>query len=492
VRLEDEANVERLREKALVLARENERLSTKVVQLLKENLALKGMSPEQLQQTLALLDDELKRVKGQQPAPAASTEKRLYGEKKAEEKQPKTGHGPRAQPNLPVVPEVHDIDEADRACAECGGQLAWWEGQDDETEEVDVVERHFVMKKHVRRKYRCRCGCVEMAEMPARLVPGGRYSNDFAIEVAVQKYLDALPLERQARIMGREGLVIDSQTLWDQIEALAEALTPGYERLKQDALRAAVLGFDETPWPVLSKGSRKSWTMWQLSTRRVVFYEIAPSKGSADGQKVLEGFTGTAIGDAAVVHKALARDVGFTLAYCWTHARRGFIKAEASDPVRARQFLELAGALWTIEAQAPPGPEGDEARRKLRHEKSRPIVDDIKKWLTGQRFLPQSDIGTAIKYVAGHWDGLNVFLENPAVPLDNNQTERGYRGPAIGRNNFYGSKSRRGTEVAAIFYSLIETAKLNAVDPKAYLKRALDAALAHAVIPLPHELASAN
>ncbi|MCC6338014.1 MAG: IS66 family transposase [Myxococcales bacterium] len=244
--------------------------------------------------------------------------------------------------------------------------------------------------------------------------------------MANNKYLDALPLERQVRIMEREGLVADSQTLWDQIEALAEALTPGCARLKQDALRAPVLGFDETPWPVLSKGNRKSWTMWQLSTPRAVFYEIAASKGSADGQKVLEGFTGTAIGDAAVVHRALARDVGFTLAFCWSHARRGFIKAEGNDPLRARQFLEMAGQLWTIEAQAPPGPEGDEARRKLRNEKSRPVVEAIKQWLIGQRFLPQSEIGTAIKYVAGHWDGLTVFLDNPAVPLDNNQTERGY------------------------------------------------------------------
>ncbi|MEW5742788.1 MAG: transposase [Myxococcota bacterium] len=131
-------------------------------------------------------------------------------------------------------------------------------------------------------------------------------------------------------------------------------------------------------------------------------------------------------------------------------------------------------------------------RRKLRDEKSRPVVEAIKQWLIGQRFFSQSEIGTAIKYVAGNWEGLTVFLDSPAVPLDNNQTVRGDRGPAIGRNNFYGSKSRRGTEVAAFFYSFIETARLNAVDPKAYLKRALAAALAGAVIPLPHELAAAG
>lgn len=491
VRLEDEKDIEHLRAKAVVLARENDRLSAKVVALLKENLSLKGMSPEQLQQALSLLDEELKRVASGEER-RASTERRGESNKPKAEKKPQVGHGPKAQPNLPVVQVVHDLDEADKVCLECGGQLSLWEGQDDETEEVDVVERRFVMKKHVRKKYRCRCGCMEMAGMPPRLIPGGRYSNDFAIEVAMDKYTDSMPLERQVRKMDREGLVTDSQTLWDQIEALAEALAPAYLRLRAEAIRAAVLGFDETPWPVLSKGNKKSWTMWQLSTPRTVYFAIAPTKGKADGEKFLEGFTGTAIGDAAIVHQALAKRVGFKLAYCWSHARRGFIKAENSDPVRARQFFDLAAQLWVIEAQAPPGPEGDEQRRKLRDEKSRPVVAAIKQWLIGQRFLPNSDIGTAIKYVAGHWDGLNVFLEDPRVPLDNNQTERGYRGPALGRNNFYGSKSKRGTEVAALFYSLVETAKLNGLDPKKYLRRALAAALANEVIPLPHELVTAS
>ncbi len=94
---------------------------------------------------------------------------------------------------------MHELDEADKQCADCGGQLGLWEGHDDETEEIDVIERRFVLKKHVRKKYRCACGCIEMAEMPPRLVPGGRFSNDFAIEVALEKYCFHAPLERQAR-----------------------------------------------------------------------------------------------------------------------------------------------------------------------------------------------------------------------------------------------------------------------------------------------------
>lgn len=489
MRIEGEKNIEQLRAKALVLLQENDRLSKKMVELLRENLQLKGMSPQQLQQALALIDEQLQQTKSDAPARSPSTERR--GESAlAAEKKPQVGHGPRAQPNLPVVTELHDLDEADKACPECGGQLSLWEGQDDESEEVDVIERRFVMKKHVRKKYRCRCGCVEMPDMPVRLVPGGRYSNDFALEVAAAKYVQHLPFERQVRTMKGEGLIVDAQTLWDQVAALADKLEPAWKELQADAIRGEVLGFDETRWEMLTKGaaSKKSWTMWELSTERVAYFAIAPDRDSDAGKTFLEGFKGIAVGDAALVHKSMAKASAYVLAYCWAHVRRKFIKAEGNDPIRSKQFLDMVAQLYAIEAQAPPGPEGDELRKKLRGEQSRPIIENMKQWLIGQRFLPGSDIGTAIKYVAACWDGLCVFVDEPKVPIDNNRTERGFRGPALGRNNFYGSHSARGTKVAAIFYSLVETAKLNGVDPKRYLKRALVAALEGQRIPLPHEV----
>jgi transposase len=490
VRLEGEQDIERLREKAVLLVKENDRLSKKVVELLRENLSLKGMTAAQLQQVLLELDEELNKVKSDGPAKSPSTERRGTGAAGTPEKKPQVGHGPKAQPNLSIVQEVHDLDEADKTCAECGGQLQLWEGQDDETEEVEVLERRFVLKKHVRKKYRCKCGCVEMALMPARLIPGGRYSNDFAVEVVVQKYLDHLPLERQVRIMEREGLDVDSQTLWDQQNALATKVEPAWKALREDAIHSGVVGFDETRWEVLTKGSasRKSWTMWQLSTRRVAYYSIAPDHDAEEGKAFLDGFEGVAVGDAAVVHKSMAKGSKYWLAFCWAHARRKVLEAEANDPIRARQLIEMIAELYAIEAQAPAGPEGDDLRKQLRAEKTRPVTDRIKAWLLEQRFLPESDLGIAIKYLFKNWEGLLVFLTNPQVPIDNNRTERGFKGPVLGRVNFYGSKSRRGTEVAAIFYSLIESSKLNDVDPKRYLKTALAAALSGERIPLPHEI----
>jgi transposase len=493
VRIEGERDIEQLRGKALLLLKENERLSSEVVKLLKENLTLKGMSAQQLQQALQEIDEQLKKTKAEPETRSSSTERRGGGQGKAEKSDEQKGHGPKAQPQLESLREEHRLDEADQKCRECGGQLEWWEGKDDETEEIDVAERRFVLKKHVRRKYRCKCGCIEMAELEPRLVPGGRYSNGFAVEVAYEKYSQHAPLERQARKMGGEGLDVESQTLWDQVLKLARALEPAYEALLQDALRQAVLGFDETRWELLEKGSasKKSWTMWQVSTRRGVYFTIAADRDTAAGNGLLMGFKGIALGDAYIVHKSMAKEGAFKLAFCWAHPRRHFIAAEASEPIRAKQLLDMVAELYAIEGQAPPGPEGDELRRKLRNEKSRPVTERIKTWLLEQRFLPGSPLGIAIKYMLKNWSGLTVFLDEPEVPIDNNRTERGFRGPALGRNNFYGSRSKQGTEVAAIFYSFIESAKLNGVEPKRYLKVALAAALAGERIPLPIELAAA-
>lgn len=484
-----ETDVELLRQKAQCLLQENERLSKKVVEQAREILQLKGMSPDQLQNVLALLDEELNKVKADPTAQSASTE---HGAPAAEPKKraPQRGHGPHPQPSLPIETVVDDLDDADKICPDCGGELKVWEGQDDETEEIDVVERRFVVKKHVRKKYRCRCGHIEMPDLPERLVPGGRYSNDFAVEVANDKYVNHLPLERQRKAMAGQGLVVDTQTLWDQIEALARLLAPSWERLREQALRERVLGFDETRWEVLTKGSasRKSWAMWQLSTRTIAYFAIAADHDSEAGKKFLDGFSGIAIGDAATVHKSMVKQAPYRLAFCWAHARRNFEKAQVSDAIRARQFLDWVKDLYAVEDLAPPGPDGDELRRKLRDEQSRPITKKIQAWIMEQRVLPGSDIAGAMQYVAKQWVGLCVFLDEPQVPLDNNRTERGFRGPALGRHNFYGSRSRRGTEVAAIYYSHVESAKLNGLVPRAYLKAALAAALEGKVIPLPHEL----
>jgi transposase len=197
------------------------------------------------------------------------------------------------------------------------------------------------------------------------------------------------------------------------------------------------------------------------------------------------------VADGYAVYESLAKQSGaFVVAHCWSHARRAFLDVEENFP-QVGEVLGLIGELYAIERLCTTGPPGDELRRRLRNEKSRDIVRRIQQWAIEQRALPQSGLGKAIAYLGAMWNGLVRFLDDPGIPLDNNATERAMRGPVVGRKNHYGSRSRRGTEVAALFYSLLESAKLCGIDPKAYLRTAVIAALEGKDVPLPHEMAVA-
>jgi len=365
-----------------------------------------------------------------------------------------------------------------------------------------------VLLKHRRKKYRCACnGCVDTAPGPLRLAArpdcrGRRYSPSFAVEVAVNKYLDHLPLERQARVMSREGLTIESQTLWDQIEALATVLQPTYDALRQYVLTAPVVGADETWWRLLGGPESKRWWAWSVLREDAVTYTILASRSQEAARRVLDGYHGVVLADGYGAYDALARaGPGFTLAHCWAHVRRKFVEAEPHYPAPCAEILELIGQLYGVErACSGPDPVASEETRaaalalraQLRREQSTPIVEAIRGWAQQPRALPESSLGKAIAYMLGLWPGLTRFLHDARIPLDNNATERGLRGLVVGRKNHYGSRSQRGTEVAALFYSLIESAKLCGVEPKAYLLHATRAALANpGTVTLPPALLTA-
>jgi transposase len=171
----------------------------------------------------------------------------------------------------------------------------------------------------------------------------------------------------------------------------------------------------------------------------------------------------------------------FTLARCWAHTKRHFDEIAEQWPWACAEIGTLIGELYTIE-RLVPGPFPDDAaaqtlRQQLRQERSRPVLDRIWQWATVQVGLPRSEFGKAVRYMLERWDGLTRFLDDPRAPIDNNASERGLCGPVVGRKNHYGSRSLRGTQVAALFYTLCETTKLAGVDPHAYLLRALYTAL---------------
>jgi transposase len=475
VKLTDEQDVETLRQISLLLDRENQRLIAKNLQLTAELARLRGVS--EVEQLAFSVQHELQQTRAQifqredvTPPPAP--------------RRPQPGHGPREQPALPTVEICHELAPDQRQCPACGGDLTEMAGQYESSERITTVKLTYQVEQHLRQKYRCACnGAVVTAPGPAQMIPGGRYAPAFAVGVAVAKYADHCPLERQVRMMAREGLQVDSQTLWDQIQALARHLEPTYEALGRRALEAPVINVDETRWPRLGSTTPATGTVWGVYAPTVAFYRILPGKSTEEGRQVLGGYRGTAVVDGFAVYEVLARDgPGFALAHCWAHTKRKYEEIAEHWPAACAEIGALIKELYAVERLIPGPFPGDATaqtlRQQLRQERSRAILDRIWQWATVQVGLPRSDFGKAVRYMLERWPGLTRFLEDPRIPLDNNAAERALRGPVVGRKNHYGSRSLRGTQVAAVLYTLCETARLAGVDPQAYLLQAVHRAIA--------------
>jgi transposase len=322
-------------------------------------------------------------------------------------------------------------------------------------------------------------------------VEGGRYSVEFAVHVALQKYAYHLPLARQERMFRREGLGVERQTLWDQLEALARHLQKSYEALLSEVFTSPLIHADETHWYLLDKGPGKKWYAWTVASPDAVYHRILPSRSGATAKTVLGDYAGVVVVDGYASYQTATKSAQegpapATLAFCWAHVRRKFVEALRFQPA-CEQVLELIGQLYAIEEDLPDwhALEGQAQQDALAHrlvvrqQQSAPLVERIKTWALSQKAFPDSAFRNALEYMLELWKGLTVFLHNPRVPLDNNHVERQLRDMVVGRKNHYGSKSQRGTEVAALFYSLLETAKLRGEDPGDYLLRAALAAIEH-------------
>ena len=467
VDLTQERDVDTLRQISLLLDRENQRLITKTLQLTAELARLRGVpDPEQL--ALAELRAlEQRRAEVLTPARTPSS---------PPPRPAQPGHGPRSQPALPTVEMRHELPPDQRACPACGGELTEMAGQTEETDRNTAVKLTYQVEHHVRQKYRCACnGAVVTAPGAAQVITGGRYAPAFGVAVAVAKYADHLPLERQVRMMAREGLVVDSQTLWDQLNAMARQLESTYEALGHRALDAPVINVDETRWAIMGTAKPATGTVWGVHAPTVSYYRILPGKSVEEGRAVLAGYRGIVVADGFAVYEVLARDgPGFTLAHCWAHTKRKYDEIATTWPTACAAIGALIGELYAIERLVPgsfPGDPGAQTlRAELRRDRSRPVLDQIWTWATEQAGLPRSDFGKAVRYMLERWTGLTRFVENPRIPLDNNAAERALRGPVVGRKNHYGSRSQRGTQVAALFYTVCETAKPSRT-PKISLRR---------------------
>jgi hypothetical protein len=321
------------------------------------------------------------------------------------------------------------------------------------------------------------------------LITAGLPTEAIIAHVLVSKYADHLPLYRQALIMSRQGIDLDRSTLADWVGRAAFELRPVFDALIPDLKRSKKLFMDETRAPVLDPGARKTktghfWALarddrpWGGDAPPGVAFTYASGRGGVHAERILQGFTDILQVDGyAGYNRLIAPDrVGpdIQLAYCWDHARRKLVEITRSGaaPI-AEDGVKRIGELYRIEAELRGLPA--DARLAGRQGRLAPLIAEMRTWLTHHRthVAGKSPLGEALSYIAKYWDGLCIFLSDGRIEIDNNTVERTIRPIALNRKNSLFAGHDAGAENWATIASLIETCKLNAIDPFAYLTSAL-------------------
>jgi transposase len=366
-------------------------------------------------------------------------------------------------------------------CPRCGGALRLL--GEDITELLEYVPASFKVVRHVRPKFSCRkCEAIAQAAMPTLPIARGRPGPGLLAHVLVAKYADHLPLYRQSAMYAREGVELERSTLADWVGGSAALLAPLVESLRKDVLASGVLFGDDTPVPVLDPGRGKAKTgrLWtyvrderphggERAPAAVYFY--SPDRKGEHPQRHLKSFKGVLHADGYAGFNAIFEKGHVVEAACWAHVRRKFYDVHAANgSLIAKDALDRIGALYGVEEEARGRPPDE--RRRLRQEKAKPLLDALHAWLaaTKSKLSSKTDLAAAIRYALGRWTALARYLDDGHLEIDNNAAERSIRPLAIGRKNYLFAGSDTGGERAAAIYSLIGTAKLNGLDPEAYLR----------------------
>jgi transposase len=418
---------------------------------------------------------------GQEPPPepkAAAAEPRPASQ----------GHGRQPLPkSLKRRRVVYDVPEAERQCPQCHGELKHI--GEDVREELEYVPAALEVIEHACQKYACPKGCtVVTAEKPAAPIEKGLAGPGLLAQVAVSKFGDHLPLNRQESIFARQGVELSRQTMCGWMADCAELVDPLYQLMKQRALSSKVVQTDDTPVPVLDPELPRTrtgriWTYVGDAEHPYTVYDYTPNRSRDGPDEFLKDFRGYLQADAYSGYDHLYKEPerGVTEVACMAHARRKFYEAQSSDIMRSMVVLAYIHLLYDVERQAREGKLDAAARLALRREHSQPLLDDLKAYLERERprVLPKSPIAQAIAYTLSNWDALVRYAQDGDLEIDNNGAERSLRGVAVGRRNWTFFGSDKGGHTAAVLSSLVATAKRHHIDPFAYLRDVLARISAH-------------
>jgi transposase len=408
-----------------------------------------------------------------------------------------TRRRPARQPFPEHLPRERVVEPGPTACQCCGGARLRKLGEDI-TETLEVIPRQWKVIQHVREKFTCRdCEKISQAPAPFHVIARGWAGPSLLAMILFEKYGQHQPLNRQAERYAREGVPLSLSTLADQVGACCGVLAPLLRRVEAHVFAAERLHGDDTTVPVLAKGKTVTGRCWVYvrddrpfggqGPPAAMFY-YSRDRGGEHPARHLAGYAGILQADAYggynKLYQADRRPGPIVEAACWVHARRPFfVLADLAANARRRaqgnaasvisplalEAVRRIDALFAIERTI--NGQSAERRRQMRQGASAPLVADLERWLRQERpkLSRGNDLARAMDYLLKRWPAFTRFLDDGRICLSNNAAERALRGIALGRKSWLFAGSDRGGERAAALYSLIVTAKLNEVDPQAWL-----------------------
>jgi transposase len=436
----------------------------------------RGALLDQLELQLADLEEDAAQAEAAAHMPSAATSEKITVtsfERRRPARRPLPEHLPRERTVYP----------APSACPCCGGTTLRKIGED-VTETLELIPRQWKVIQHVREKFSCRaCEAISQPPAPSHSIARGRAGPNLLAHIVFAKYGLHLPLNRQSAVYAREGIDLEVSTLADWVGAAAATLMPLIELIRIHVFAAERIHADDTTVPVLAKNKTRTGRLWTYvrddrpfagpSPPAAVFF-YSRDRGGEHPEQHLASFAGLMQADAYAgfnrLYEANRKPGPIVEAACWAHGRRKFFDlARINKAPIASEAVKRIDALFAIEREinglVPP------QRMDVRAERSRPLVIDLESWLREQRerVSKNSDTGKAIDYSLKRWSALTRFLDDGRLCMTNNAAERELRAIAVGRRNWTFAGSDEGGRRAAALYTLIATAKLNDVDPQAWL-----------------------
>ncbi|WP_413061440.1 IS66 family transposase (plasmid) [Sphingomonas carotinifaciens] len=488
--LEAERTAHQTTREQLDAAKNAVKLTTLQIEKLKVQLArLRRMKFGQSSERLTLLADQLELTLEDLEAEHAHATCVVAGDVLAGTPQA-PGRKPRREPlpaHLPRQEVIHPAPEAD-GCTACGGTMSAL--GEDVTEVLEYVPARFQVVRHVRPKLACqRCDAISQAPAPALPVPRGRAGPGLLAHVVVSKFADHLPLYRQSQIYAREGVELSRSTLADWLGQVSWLLQPLVDRIATHVMASPKLHADDTPVPVLAPGTGKTATgrlwvylrdnrRWRPSDKPAALFRYSPDRKGERPREHLKAFTGFLQADAYAGFERLYdpdRKPGpITPVACWAHARRKLHDVYQADPSSvAAEGLRMIRDLYEVERGIVQDPHDD--RRKVRKQ-SKLTALDFFAWaddVLGQ-VSARTPLAEALRYAVRLKPALLAYIGDGRLEIDNNLAENALRGIAVGRKNWMFAGADCGGERAAAMYSLLETAKLNGINPQEWLADVLD------------------